>query len=329
MTPVTMKQLLEAGMHFGHQVHRWHPKMKKFIFGTRNGIHIIDLQKTLKLLKEANQAVRDCVAQGGTVLFVGTKKQAQQVILDESKRCGMSSITNRWVGGLLTNFATVRKNIAKMREFEGMEADGTLLQLPRKAIESIRRKWGKLEEAYSGLRDIPKIPDMLFVVDLRKEHIALAEARRLGIATVAIVDTNCNPDEVTWPIPGNDDAIRSIKLVTGFVADAVMEGMQEWAEKGGAPPAQAATALPSATEAEIEEQVAAAARALRIEAEEAGDEDDAKLFEQAMRGDFKIDGVKEEVPAVEAGAVPADATAVPAPQPEAGTVTPPPPEQPQ
>jgi small subunit ribosomal protein S2 len=244
---------------------------------------------------------------------VGTKKQAQQVILDESKRCGMSSITNRWVGGLLTNFTTVRKNIAKMREFEGMEADGTLMQLPRKAIESIRRKWGKLEEAYSGLRDIPKVPDMLFVVDLRKEHIALAEARRLGIATVAIVDTNCNPDEVTWPIPGNDDAIRSIKLVTGFVADAVMEGMQEWAEKGGAPAAQAA-ALPSATEAEIEEQVAAAARALRIEAEEAGDEDDAKLFEQAMRGDFKIDGAKEEAAALEAAAALPDQAATASPQ---------------
>jgi small subunit ribosomal protein S2 len=299
MTPVTMKQLLEAGMHFGHQVHRWHPKMKRFIFGTRNGIHIVDLQKTLKMLKEAYAAVRDCTASGGTVLFVGTKKQAQTVILEESQRCGMSSITNRWVGGLLTNFVTVRKNIAKMREFEQMEADGTMYQFPRKTVEQFHRKWEKLKNAYSGMRDIPKVPDMIFLVDLKKEHIGLAEARRLGIATVAVVDTNCNPDEVTWPIPGNDDAIRSIKLVTAYMADAVLEGLADWAAKGGAPTTGAA-AIQSAEEAERLEQVAAAARALKIEAQQEGGEveDDMKLFEQAMRADFKI-GAKEEAPVIE------------------------------
>ena len=316
MTPVTMKQLLEAGMHFGHQVHRWHPKMKRYIFGTRNGIHIVDLQKTLKMLKEAYTAVRDCVAQGGTVLFVGTKKQAQQVILEESQRSGMSSITNRWVGGLLTNFVTVRKNIAKMREFEQMEADGTMYQFPRKTVDQFHHKWEKLKTAYSGMRDIPKVPDLIFLVDLKKEHIALAEARRLGITTVAVVDTNCNPDEVTWPIPGNDDAIRSIKLVTGYMADAVLEGLQEWAAKGGAPTTGAA-AIQSAEEAERLEQVAAASRALKIEAEQEGGEveDDMKLFEQAMRGDFKIDGAKEEAAVIE--------IAPPAPEGPVATAEPP------
>ncbi len=320
MTSISMKQLLEAGMHFGHQVHRWHPKMKKYIFGTRNGIHIIDLQKTLKLLREAFNAVKECVGQGGTVLFVGTKKQAQQVVIDEAKRCGMSSITNRWVGGLLTNFTTVRKNIAKLREYEQMEADGTLEMLPRKAVSSIKRKWGKLEEAYSGVRDLTRLPDMIFIVDLKKEYIALKEAQRLGVATVAIVDTNCSPDDVSWPIPGNDDAIRSIKLVSGFVADAVLEGAQEWANKGGAVAGAVAEVPTTATEAELAEQVAAAERALKIELEEEGEEDeDLKLFEQALRGDFKVEVAKEEA-AEPAAATPAEGPApaeVPAPAPAA------------
>jgi small subunit ribosomal protein S2 len=298
MTTVTMKQLLEAGMHFGHQVHRWHPKMRKFIFGTRNGIHIIDLQKTIRLLRDAYQAVRDITAQGGIVLLVGTKKQAQQVVLDETARCKMFSATNRWVGGTLTNFSTIRKNLAKMREYEQMEADGLLAQLPRKEVASIRRRWGKLKESFSGIQDMHRVPDALFIVDLRKEYIAVNEARRLGIAVIGIVDTNCNPGDVDFPIPGNDDAIRSIKLVTSFVADAVLEGLQEWEEKGGKEAlAAGAEAMAPASEAELAEQVAATARALKVEseeeAEEEGEEEDLKLFEQAIKGEFRVEDTKE------------------------------------
>ncbi len=313
MTPVSMKQLLEAGMHFGHQVHRWHPKMRKYIFGTRNGIHIIDLQRTIKLLKEAYQAIRDITGAGGLVLFVGTKKQAQQVVLDEVARCKMYSVTNRWVGGTLTNFATIRKNLAKLREFEQMEHEGLLAQLPRKEAASMRRRWEKLKEAFSGIQELPKVPQVLFIIDLKKEHIALQEARRLGIVTVGIVDTNCNPDEVDFPIPGNDDAIRSIKLVTGFVADAVAEGYAEWQAKGGKVEG-AVVDETGATEAELAEQVAAAARALRIESEAEGEEEDLRLFEQAIKGDFRVDGGKEEAPVAAAPAAPApDAPAGAAP----------------
>ncbi len=296
MSPITMKQLLEAGMHFGHQVHRWHPKMQKYIFGTRNGIHIIDLQRTLKLLREATQAVRECVAQGGIVLFVGTKKQAQQVILDEAARCKMFSVTNRWVGGTLTNFSTIRKNLAKLHDYEQMETDGLLSQLPRKEVASIRRKWDKLKEAFSGIQELTRVPDIIFIVDLKKEHIAVREAARLGIPTVAIVDTNCDPADVTYPIPGNDDAIRSIKLVASFMTDAILEGLQEYQSHGGAPAAVEAEVPSKALDAELAEQVAAAARALRIEAEEEGAEEDLKLFEQAIRGDFRAESAKEGAP---------------------------------
>lgn len=294
MTPVSMKQLLEAGMHFGHQVHRWHPKMRKYIFGTRNGIHIIDLQKTIRLLKEAYQAVREVAANGGIVMFVGTKKQAQQVVLDESARAGMFSVTNRWVGGTLTNFVTIRKNLAKMKEYEQMEAEGLLAQMPVKEEAMHRRKWAKLKEAFSGIQDLPRVPEMLFIIDLKKEHIGLQEARRLGIKVVAIVDTNCNPDEVDMAIPGNDDAIRSIKLVTAFMADAVVEGAAEWAAKGGKTVAEQAAM--AASEAELREQVEAAARSFKIESELEGDEEDRKLFEQAVRGEFMVGGSKEGPP---------------------------------
>lgn len=318
MSPITMKQLLEAGMHFGHQVHRWHPKMQKFIFGTRNGIHIIDLQRTLKLLREAYQAVRECAAQGGVILFVGTKKQAQQVILEESKRCNMFSVTNRWVGGTLTNFSTIRKNLAKLHDYEQMETDGLFNQLPKKEVASIRRKWDKLKHAFSGIQDLTRSPDMIFIIDLKKEHIAIREALRLGIPTVAIVDTNCDPGEVTFPIPGNDDAIRSIKLVTTFIADAVIEGRQEWQAKGGAEATGEAAAPTRASETELAEQVAAAARALRIEAEEEGTEEDLRLFEQAIRGEFRAEEEKEgaegAAPAPEA---PAPSDAAPATAPDA------------
>jgi len=302
MTQVTMKQLLEAGMHFGHQVHRWHPKMKKFIFGTRNGIHIIDLQKTIKLLKDAYQAVQARVATGGIILFVGTKRQAQQVVLDESARCKMFSVTNRWVGGTLTNFATIKKNLAKLHDYEQMEKDGLLAQLPRKEVASIRRRWDKLTQAFSGIRELSRYPDILFVIDLKKEHIAVREARRLGIMSVGIVDTNCDPSEVDFAIPGNDDAIRSIKLVTGFIADAVLEGVQEWQEKGGAGVPEGVEAMAHATEAELAEQAAAAERSLRIEAELEGEEEDLRLFEAAVRGQFQGEGPKEDAAAAAAAA---------------------------
>jgi small subunit ribosomal protein S2 len=315
-----MKQLLEAGMHFGHQVHRWHPKMRKYIFGTRNGIHIIDLQKTIRLLKEAYQTVKETTAEGGIVLFLGTKKQAQQVVLDESARCKMFSVTNRWVGGTLTNFTTIRKNLAKMREYEQLDAEGLLAQLPRKEEASHRRRWEKLREAFSGIQDLPKVPEVLFIIDLKKEHIALQEARRLGIKVVAIVDTNCNPDEVDYPVPGNDDAIRSIKLVTSFMADAVIEGQAEWAAKGGVPAAADASAMAPATEAELAEQVAAAAHSFKIEAELEGEEEDLKLFEQAIKGEFPGPHVKEEV-VVEAPAPAAGGSGVSpeTPTPSSGT----------
>ncbi len=313
MTSVSMKQLLEAGMHFGHQVHRWHPKMRKYIFGTRNGIHIIDLQKTIRLLRDAWNAVRDCTANGGIVLFIGTKKQAQQVVLDEVARCSMYSVTNRWVGGTLTNFATIRKNLAKMREYEQMDTEGLLAQLPRKEEASHRRRWEKLKEGFSGIRDLTRVPDMLFIIDLRKEHIALAEARRLGIRLVGIVDTNCNPDDVDYAVPGNDDAIRSIKLVTGFIADAALEGAAEWAAKGGQPTVSAES-MTGATEAELAEQVAAAARALRIESEAEGEEEDLRLFEQAIKGEFRGEGAKEEVHEIPPAPAP---VAVPAAEPPA------------
>jgi len=301
MTMITMKQLLEAGMHFGHQMHRWHPKMGKFIFGTRNGIHIIDLQRTVKRLREAYQAVHDVVAQGGIVLFVGTKKQAQQVILEESKRCGMFSVTNRWVGGTLTNFPSVRKNLARLHEYEQMETEGLLGQLPRKEVASLKRKWQKLEEAFSGIQNLNKIPEVVFIVDLKKEYIAVREARRLGVLTVAIVDTNCNPEDVDIAIPGNDDAIRSIKLVTSYMADAVLEGMQEWAAKGGKPELGEAGEMAKASEADITEQVLAAARAYKIESEVEGEEEDLKLFEQAIKGEFRVESVKEGAEGVAAG----------------------------
>lgn len=317
MTTITMKQLLEAGMHFGHQMHRWHPKMGKFIFGTRNGIHIIDLQKTVKRLREAYQAVRDVVAQGGIVLFIGTKKQAQQVILDESKRCGMFSVTNRWVGGTLTNFSNVRKNLARLHEYEQMETEGILAQLPRKEVASLKRKWQKLEEAFSGIRNLGKIPEVVFIVDLKKEYIAVREARRLGVLSVGIVDTNCNPEDVDIAIPGNDDAIRSIKLVTAYMADAVLEGLQEWAAKGGKPEEGGAGELAKASEADITEQVLAAARAYKIESEVEGEEEDLKLFEQAIKGEFRPEGVKEGGEEAAAAAAAAQNGSAPAPVAEA------------
>src|SRR2546426_4719502 len=219
-----MKELLEAGVHFGHQTKRWNPKMKQYIFGERNGIYIIDLQKTLRLFKEATQFVTDLAAQGKTVLFVGTKRQAQDAIAEEALRCNMFFVNQRWLGGLLTNFATIQKSIKRLKELDSMATDGRYELLPKKEVTRLERERKALEKNLAGIKNMPGLPDAIFVIDSKNEEIAVAEARRLGIPVVAIVDTNCDPDEVDWVIPGNDDALRAIRLFTSKIADSVIEG---------------------------------------------------------------------------------------------------------
>lgn len=223
MAVVTMKNLLESGVHFGHQVKRWDPRMKKYIFAERNGIHIIDLQKTIQAIKEAYDAVQKVVSSGKTVLFVGTKKQAQSAIQKEAERCEQFYVNSRWLGGMLTNFSTIRKSIQRLKKIERMEVDGTFSSLTKKEIASLLKEKIKLEKNLGGIKEMTSLPGILFVVDTRKEAIAVAEAQRLGIPIVAIVDTNCNPEGITYPIPGNDDAIRSISLFTQIIANAVIE----------------------------------------------------------------------------------------------------------
>ena len=226
MSVISMKQLLEAGVHFGHQTRRWNPKMKEYIFTERNGIYIIDLQKTVKKAEEAYNFVRSVAEAGDSILFVGTKKQAQESIEQEAKRCEMFYVNQRWLGGMLTNFKTIQTRIAKLRKIEKMEADGDFAYLPKKEVIKLKAEQEKLEKNLSGIKDMKKLPGAMFVVDLRKEHIAVMEARALGIPVVAIVDTNCDPDEVDYAIPGNDDAIRAVKLIASKMADAVLEGRQ-------------------------------------------------------------------------------------------------------
>ena len=226
MSVISMKQLLEAGVHFGHQTRRWNPKMKEYIFTERNGIYIIDHQKTVKKIDEAYAFVRDIAMNNGTVLFVGTKKQAQDSIEQEAKRCEMFYVNQRWLGGLLTNFKTIQTRIAKLNEINRMEADGSFDLLPKKEVIQLCNLREKLMKNLGGIKDMKKLPSCLFVVDPRKEHIAVLEARALGIPVVAIVDTNCDPDDVDYVIPGNDDAIRAVKLIASKIADAVLEGKQ-------------------------------------------------------------------------------------------------------
>ena len=226
MSVISMKQLLEAGVHFGHQTRRWNPKMKEYIFTERNGIYIIDLQKTVKKAEEAYNFVRSVAEAGDSILFVGTKKQAQESIEQEAKRCEMFYVNQRWLGGMLTNFKTIQTRIAKLRKIEKMEADGDFAYLPKKEVIKLKAEQEKLEKNLSGIKDMKKLPGAMFVVDPRKEHIAVMEARALGIPVVAIVDTNCDPDEVDYAIPGNDDAIRAVKLIASKMADAVLEGRQ-------------------------------------------------------------------------------------------------------
>ena len=226
MSVISMKQLLEAGVHFGHQTRRWNPKMAPYIFTERNGIYIIDLQKTVKKVEEAYNFVRQLAADGETILFVGTKKQAQEAVKEEATRCDMFYVNERWLGGMLTNFQTIQKRINRLRELEEMEANGTFDVLPKKEVIKLRREMEKLQKYLGGIKNMNKLPGALFVIDPRKERIAVAEARKLGIPIVAIVDTNCDPDEIDYVIPGNDDAIRAVKLLTAKIADAVLEGRQ-------------------------------------------------------------------------------------------------------
>ena len=231
MSVVSMKQLLEAGVHFGHQTRRWNPKMAQYIFTERNGIYIIDLQKTVKKLEEAYMFVRDVAANGDTVLFVGTKKQAADSIRDEAQRADAHYVNARWLGGMMTNFKTIQRRIQRLAQLRKMEEDGTFDRLPKKEVIKLKLEIEKLEKFLGGIKDMKKLPGALFVVDPRKEKIAVAEAKKLGIPVVAIVDTNCDPDEVDYVIPGNDDAIRAVKLISSVMADAIMEGRQGNAEE--------------------------------------------------------------------------------------------------
>ena len=224
MSVISMKQLLEAGVHFGHQTRRWNPKMAKYIFTERNGIYIIDLQKTVKKLEEAYNFVRDLSVEGKSVLFVGTKKQAQDSVKEEAERAGAYYVNARWLGGMLTNFTTIRTRIERLKQLRAMEEDGTFELLPKKEVVKLNLEIEKLEKFLGGIKDMKEIPGALFIIDPRKERIAVAEAKKLGIPIVAIVDTNCDPDEVDYVIPGNDDAIRAVKLISSAIANAIIEG---------------------------------------------------------------------------------------------------------
>ena len=239
---ISMKQLLEAGVHFGHQTRRWNPKMAKYIFTERNGIYIIDLQKTVKKVDEAYNFIRETAQNGGSILFVGTKKQAQEAMREEAVRCNQYYINERWLGGMMTNFKTIQKRVARLRQLEKMEEDGTFDVLPKKEVLGLRHEMEKLNKNLGGIKEMKKLPAALFVVDPRKEHIAVLEARKLNIPIVATVDTNCDPDEVDYVIPANDDAIRAVRLLASKMADAVLEGRQgqQTAEAAEAPAEEAA-----------------------------------------------------------------------------------------
>jgi small subunit ribosomal protein S2 len=268
---ITMKELLEAGVHFGHQTKRWNPKMKEYIFGERNGIYIIDLQKTLKMFKDASKFVQDGAAEGRTVLFVGTKRQAQDAISEEAHRCGMFYVNNRWLGGLLTNWVTVQKSVKRLKELDEMATDGRYELLPKKEVIKLERERKHLQANLAGIKDMSRLPDILFVIDSNKEAIAVKEARKLGIPVVAVVDTNCDPTEVDWVIPGNDDALRAIRLFASKIADSIAEGVQAGSDKQTAEIAGAmaqSEVAPAAAEATGEAHAAARNSADLAEEEE-------------------------------------------------------------
>ena len=226
MSVISMKQLLEAGVHFGHQTRRWNPKMAEYIYTERNGIYIIDLQKSVGKVDEACKAIADVAADGGTILFVGTKKQAQDAVRTEAERCGMYYVNERWLGGMLTNFKTIQSRIKRLKDIETMSQDGTFDVLPKKEVIALKKEWEKLEKNLGGIKDMKKIPDAIFVVDPKKERICVQEAHNLGITLIGICDTNCDPEELDYVIPGNDDAIRAVKLIVSKMADAVIEAKQ-------------------------------------------------------------------------------------------------------
>ena len=258
MAVISMKQLLEAGVHFGHQTRRWNPKMAEYIFAERNGIYIIDLQKTVRKVDEAYRAVGEAIANGGEMLFVGTKKQAQDSVRDEAIRCGMYYVNERWLGGMLTNFKTMQARVARLKDLEKMCEDGRMEALPKKEVAKLMHELEKLQRNLGGVKSMRRVPDIMFVVDPRKEHLAVQEARNLGIPIVAIVDTNCDPDEIDHVIPGNDDAIRAIKLIAGRLADAVLEARQglETAAAAAAEEAAAPAEEAGAPEETVEEVTA-------------------------------------------------------------------------
>ena len=233
MSVVSMKQLLEAGVHFGHQTRRWNPKMAPYIFTERNGIHIIDLQKSVVKVDEAYRAVFEIAEQGGTILFVGTKKQAQDAVKSEAERCGMYYVNERWLGGMLTNFKTIQGRIERLKKIEAMSQDGTFDVLPKKEVAKLNKEWEKLEKNLGGIEEMKKLPDAIFIVDLKKEHICVQEAHALGIPLIGIADTNCDPEDLDYVIPGNDDAIRAVRLIVSKMADAVIEAKQ--GTEGAAP----------------------------------------------------------------------------------------------
>ncbi len=257
MSVISMKQLLEAGVHFGHQTRRWNPKMAPFIYTERSGIHIIDLQKTVGMIENAYAAVAGIVQAGGSILFVGTKKQAQDAIQTEAERCGMFYVNQRWLGGMLTNFKTIQSRVARLRAIEKMSEDGTFEVLPKKEVAALQKEWDKLEKNLGGIKNMKRLPDAIFVVDPKKEHICVQEARTLGITLIGICDTNCDPEELDYVIPGNDDAIRAVKLIVSKMADAVIEANQGEQYGEAAQEVEAAVGEAEADEAAAEENTEA------------------------------------------------------------------------
>jgi len=293
-----MKELLEAGVHFGHQTKRWNPKMKEYIFGERNGIYIIDLQKTLKMFKEASKFVQDLTTEGRILLFVGTKRQAQDAIAEEAQRCSMYYVNQRWLGGLLTNWTTIQKSIKRLKELDDMATDGRYELLPKKEVIKLERERKHLQANLAGIKELNRLPDAIFVIDSNKEQIAVREARKLGIPVVAVVDTNCDPSEVDYVIPGNDDALRAIRLFASKVADSVIEGAQAASDKQAAE----LSAAQYAAEAAVAEGGAAPAEGTQEGAETTGEDismEDVLGGSTRKRPEAAKEAAAEEVPQVE------------------------------
>jgi len=287
-----MKELLEAGVHFGHQTKRWNPKMKEFIFGERNGIYIIDLQKTLKMFKDASKFVQDSAATGKLILFVGTKRQAQDAIAEEAQRCGMFYVNQRWLGGLLTNWVTVQKSVKRLKELDEMAVDGRYELLPKKEVIKLERERKHLQANLAGIKNMNRLPDLIFVIDSNKEQIAVRESRKLGIPVVAVVDTNCDPSEVDYVIPGNDDALRAIRLFASKIADSVVEGAQAATDK------QTVEISAAAAQSEAEPEAAPVEAADGAAVEAAGDGGDNVSMEEVLGAGARKRPAKEETEAV-------------------------------